>query len=224
MMERFLATLPLGEVHRVSVRWVTNTGPYRKLIPALREAGFDDLLVTADDDIFYGREWLATLLNEYDLAGGCAVAARVRRIRKNHLGKIMSYGHWEIQSCSGVMATDYLVTFGGGSVLKKSMFRAKDIADDSFLKIAPTTDDIWYSRMLKNKDNAVVVAPSAMEQLNFVTHNHGLNLHNLPRALNLLSKVRKVLWESPAGVLGVSVSENDRSYFRIEEYFQRELA
>jgi len=42
-----------------------NTGPYRKLIPALREAEPDDLIVTADDDIFSGRDWLQGLIKAY---------------------------------------------------------------------------------------------------------------------------------------------------------------
>lgn len=51
-IEQLLKSLPEPSRERVIVRWVENTGPYRKLIPMLREAQEDDVLVTADDDIF----------------------------------------------------------------------------------------------------------------------------------------------------------------------------
>ena len=35
----------------IKVHFVKNTGPYRKILPALKEASDDDVLVYADDDV-----------------------------------------------------------------------------------------------------------------------------------------------------------------------------
>lgn len=46
----------------VEVHWVANTGPYRKLLPALEQAREEDLVITCDDDVIYGPGWLGSLL------------------------------------------------------------------------------------------------------------------------------------------------------------------
>ena len=121
-VNRLVMSLPATNRHLIQIRWTPNTGPYRKLIPALREAGPEDLIVTADDDIFYGESWLASLMAEHDANPGKVVAGRVRKIRYGLLGKRTSYMHWGLISGSVVLSKDYIVTFGGGAVLSKAMF------------------------------------------------------------------------------------------------------
>src|SRR5690606_34903159 len=148
-----------------SVRWVPNTGPYRKLITMLREAGRDDVIVTADDDIFYGGDWLSGLRAADEDAGGKPVAARVRTTRINFLGKKTADPLWNLIQRRQTVQDDFIVTLGGGVVLSRAMFREQDIADDSFLKVAPTADDLWYSKLLRLHHNEVVVVPSLLKEL-----------------------------------------------------------
>ncbi|NWO07103.1 MAG: hypothetical protein HLX50_15835 [Alteromonadaceae bacterium] len=218
-IDQLIGSLPAESRSRVSVRWVPNTGPYRKLIPMLREAGPDDLIVTADDDIFYGRDWLSGLLSAYEDAGGKPVAARVRTKRINFLGKETSYLFWGLMSHSGVARDNFIVTFGGGAVLTRKMFREHDIADDAFMSVAPTADDLWYSKLLRLNNNEVVVAPALLDELNFVNHDDGLTNHNFPRVSSFLHKIRIRVWDRPLGLLGVPVSGNDVAYRNIEQYF-----
>jgi hypothetical protein len=42
-----------------------NTGPYRKLFPALQVATEDDILIYADDDAIYNEIWAQTLLDDF---------------------------------------------------------------------------------------------------------------------------------------------------------------
>lgn len=218
-VEQLLESLPEPSRNRVNIRWVSNTGPYRKLIPMLREAGPKDVIVTADDDIFYGRDWLDGLLKVHKEAGGKAVASRVRSKRVNFLGKKTSYLFWKLMSKPAVVQDDFIVTFGGGAVLTRAMFREQDIADDSFLSVAPTADDLWYSKLLRLNNNEVVVAPSLQEELNFVLHSDGLTNHNFPRVSSFFHKIRIRVWDRPLGLLGLPVSGNDVAYREIERYF-----
>lgn len=218
-IDQLIGSLPAESRSRVSVRWVPNTGPYRKLIPMLREAGRDDVIVTADDDIFYGRDWLSGLLAAYEDAGGKPVAARVRTKRINFLGKKTSYLFWNLINQPKTVQDDFIVTFGGGVVLTRAMFREQDIADDSFLKVAPTADDLWYSKLLRLNHNEVVVVPSLLKELNFIQHNDGLTNHNWPKVVSLFHKIRLRVWDRLAGFMGVAVCGNDVAYGEIDRYF-----
>ena len=57
----------LNKIHDiVSVHFVhNNTGPYRKIFPALINSVDDDILIYADDDVIYGANWLSELINEF---------------------------------------------------------------------------------------------------------------------------------------------------------------
>lgn len=218
-LQGLLSDLPADWRQRISVRWVANTGPYRKLIPALRDAGPDDLLITADDDIAYGKNWLGTLLQAYEPDSTIAIASRVRMKRYNAFGRTMSYMNWDILRDSSLVDEGYIITFGGGAVLSRAMFREQDIQDNSFLEVAPTADDLWYSKLLLRNNTRVRVIPDVLKELNFIEHNDGLVNHNHPGQAALLRKVGMRCWEWMAGYLGVPVCGNDRAYQKVEHYF-----
>lgn len=221
VLEDLITSLPDSRKDLISIRWVANIGPYRKLIPILRESQIDDVIVTADDDIFYGRDWLSNLLASYESNGGMPVASRVRKISYNVIGKKTSYLHWKIINKNIKINGDYIVTFGGGAVLNKSMFLEQDILDDSFLCVAPTADDLWYSKLLQRKNNEVLVVPSLLKELNFVIHDDGLSRHyNWPFASSFFRKIKLHFWNKPIGFLGVNVCNNDVAYNEVEKYFR----
>lgn len=220
LIKELLESLPCSETNRINFRWIPNIGPYRKLIPILREAEAKDVIVTADDDIFYSKDWLKRLLEDYDKSGGDAVAVRVRKKRINFLGKVTSYLYWKLISRYTVVDDDgFVVTFGGGAVLNKSMFREQDITDDNFLNLAPTADDLWYSKLLQLNGIRVVVVPDLLEELNFVEHADGLTNHNFPKVTSLFQKLRFQVWDRLMGFLGIPVCGNDIVYNKINNYF-----
>lgn len=218
-LEELLDALPAAHRERVQIRWVSNTGPYRKLIPMLREAGAEDVLVTADDDIFYGRDWLKLLLKNFEQAGGQPVAARVRKKAFNFLGGKTSYLYWNVITEASVVADDFVITFGGGAVLTASMFRAEDIVSEAYLDMSPTADDLWYSRLLRNAGCRIVVVPEVLSELTFLAHKEGLGNQNNLNVRSLLTRIKFRLWDSFAGRLGLPISENDRAYRRLEKHF-----
>lgn len=219
ILDQLLESLPDTMRGKISFRWVKNIGPYRKLVPVLREAGPDDIFVTADDDIFYGKDWLRKLLEAVDPAAGVAVAARVKSKRFNSLERKTSYLYWHLIEEPLVVSSDYIVTFGGGAVLTKAMFHDQDIIDDSFMEVAPTADDLWYSMLLRRKETRVQVVPGVLGELNFILHKDGLKNHNFPVATSLLHKVKIRFWNRYVGYWGVPVCGNDRSYRRIDQHF-----
>lgn len=204
---------------RVEFRWTENQGPYRKLMPLLRVCEDEDLIVTADDDIFYGREWLATLVAGFDSDKRQVPAIRVRAVRHGPTGKPRTYLSWPIITEPGVRQRDLIITFGGGAVLKKDFFASGDLDNQDYMRVAPTADDLWYSRLLLNNGVSVRCLPGGLDELGFVLHGEGLRNDNLPRVRNFIHLWKWRLIDKPREYLGYPVCENDWVYRRIQAYF-----
>lgn len=212
---------PLGNI--IEFRWTHNIGPYRKLMPTLQTCQRDDLIVTADDDIFYGEHWLERLLGAFGQANqdgdNYMVAARVRAVLANPLGRNRSYLSWPVINTAEDLTDQFVVTFGGGAVLRKSFFMSGDIRNVDYLRLAPTADDLWCSKLLIRNEITVRTVPEALAELNFVEHDDGLLNYNVPTLARFYHKLRLWFWDNPRGYLGFAVCGNDIAYRKIERYF-----
>jgi hypothetical protein len=67
----------LVDSNKVSVKFVENTGPYRKLLPLLEEKwNSDEIIITVDDDTEYNPKLVETMVDTYEKTGAC-VGCRV---------------------------------------------------------------------------------------------------------------------------------------------------
>lgn len=127
---------------RVQLRWVANTGPYRKILPWLAEhAGTDRWVVTADDDTVYPQGWLARLVAGRVATGAVTGwTAHPVLIRK---GRVARYGQWfgaEMPTAPALA----LLPIGKDGVLYSAADFPEDVLDiASAQAIAPTADDLW---------------------------------------------------------------------------------
>lgn len=215
-----LAPLPDSVIGLLDIRWVENWGPYRKLIPALRCIAPDDVLVTADDDIFYGKLWLETLVKDFDPSKKVVFAARARLERLNYFRRLKSYSHWDLIRKDLVLSDGYVVTFGGGVVLCPGFIDQTDLFDNSFLVVAKTADDLWYTKLLKRSNVQVQVKSAALFELNFMFHNDGLDNYNSNKSNVAIIRVWRKLVSIFGGYIGVSISNNDVVYKNLDKYFQ----
>ncbi len=201
----------------VNIKFVENIGPYRKLIAPVKEGNDDYILVTADDDIIYGENWLKELLACYEKNPSFIVAARMRAIKKTIFGVgRSSYLNWPLIYDDSIVDENYIVTFGGGVVISRDLVDEKFFKDENFLSIAPTTDDIWFTKILKKSNAKVVPCPKASKELFFISHEYGLENINIKK--RSAGKLRNIVVKLLGG-LGVSVSENDKCYRKIDKYF-----
>ncbi|KZX10261.1 glycosyltransferase family 2 protein [Methanobrevibacter filiformis] len=76
----------------LTIKWCEDIGSYKKLIPSLKEYP-NDIIVTADDDVLYQKDWLEKLYNEYD--GENIIAHSTKRISSNVDGDITPYSEWK---------------------------------------------------------------------------------------------------------------------------------
>lgn len=133
------------ERYGVKVRWVKeNLKSYKKLIPTLKEYK-DDIIVTADDDIYYLPEWLEVLYEEHKKFPEDVIAHRARKIGIDGSGKILPYQEWYlIRGKNGASSRFNLLTGGGGALFPSGSLHEDVLKTNIFMKLLPNTDDIWF--------------------------------------------------------------------------------
>jgi hypothetical protein len=128
----------------LQVKWVRNTGPYRKIVPYL-EAHFayqlsrDKLFVTVDDDTLYPPDFLSRLV-EAHRRHDCVVAFRGREIAVGDDG-ILGYAAWGLGVDRASLAN--LPTGKDGILYSTKYFTRDFLRLDDALALAPTADDLW---------------------------------------------------------------------------------
>lgn len=216
--------LELNKINNIiHLKYTENTGPYRKIFPALKVASDEDILVYADDDVIYGREWLQALIKNFsDNDGKYVVASRVRLRNKNVLGLYQSYNRYNICSKKTILGNDFIITGVGGCVLYKKHINQVFINDDSYLKIAPKTDDLWISKLLMLSETKILVCPSLIPYIQEIQHsNFALSstntLHNKNGGLfSIYHKIKSRIM----GYAGIALSNNDKAIKEIDLYFK----
>lgn len=137
----------LGAAGGLEIRTCEDIGPYKKLIPAL-EAFPEAFIATADDDNFYPRNWLRTLVSAYDGSSViCCLGGRDGRTVPSWFNLRRSEPSLDIQP------------FGCGGTLYPPHCFSNEVSDRSlFIKLCPTGDDIWWHWMLRRVGTKVKTA------------------------------------------------------------------
>ncbi|ARU96033.1 hypothetical protein A7K99_04315 [Tatumella citrea] len=183
-------------------------------MPILMECNDNDILVYADDDVIYGREWLSELYSHFcEFSGEYVVASRIRKMRRNIFGHLRSYNDFPLVADSEILYKDFIITGVGGCMLSRKHILSKFVFTDDYLSLAPKADDIWLSISMQLSGAKVLPCLKAYSQVQQIEHdNFALSSFNTLFKRNtkwnaLISKVRnKVL-----GYLGYSLTMNDKT-------------
>lgn len=206
----------------VKVRYVKNTGPYRKIFPALKCADENDVLVYADDDVVYDNQWLSTLFSFFDDNDRkYIVASRIRKVTYNCFGQRKSYETFPLVKSNSILADDFIITGVGGAILMKNHIDSKYIFDESFIEICPKTDDIWISKIIELSKSKVLSCPQALNFVQEILHsNFSLSSTNtiFSSGMGLFRFFTKFKIKLLA-YLGCLNTNNDRCIRQVEKYF-----
>lgn len=126
-----------------------DTGPYKKIIPAI-ENYRDHFIVTADDDVYYPSWWLSNLLREYKGNNSeviCYIAHEVTF--KSDQKELMPYDDWISCKKNDVDALLGFPVGAGGVLYPPNCLDKLVVRSDIFLKESPMTDDIWLFWMAR---------------------------------------------------------------------------
>jgi len=127
----------------IEIRWTENTGPYRKLLPLLKEKWEEDcLIVTIDDDTEYLNTLLYNLYNDYK-EQNCVICyrgytpniTRIEDIRYENTRPLINRYLYN------------LPTGKGGILYHPSFFKKTGdliFFRDIYKEVSETTDDLWF--------------------------------------------------------------------------------
>lgn len=161
----------------LTIKWCDNLKSFKKLIPALKEYP-DDVIVTADDDIYYPNNWLEVLWREYEKFPNNIIANRSRRISFDENGDINSYNQWELSYDSREGSFLNFFTGAGGVLYPPNSLHADVFKVDVFKKICPNADDLWFWAMAVKKNTKIRVPENCNPYLIYVNALKDLNLNN----------------------------------------------
>ncbi|HWH72652.1 MAG TPA: glycosyltransferase family A protein [Methylibium sp.] len=121
---------------------------YTKFIPALISDP-QAIWVTADDDIRYPRDWLATLLAGHRAAPGAIVCRRAHLMEFDADGGLRPYGCWPKQTERSAASEPLFLTGVGGVLYPPGTLHEQTTDAARFLALSPNADDIWLNWMAR---------------------------------------------------------------------------
>lgn len=131
------------EQYGLNIHFCEDIRSYKKIIPTLTSYP-DSFIATADDDIFYQPNWLKELVNSWDGDNKTIVAHRAHKIVLDKKSKPVTYQKWKWEVGADEASDGLIVPTGCAGVLYPPNVFHSDVNNiDAFMKLSPTTDDIW---------------------------------------------------------------------------------
>jgi hypothetical protein len=139
----------------LEIRFCRDVGPLTKIIHALREYHGTGIIVTADDDHFYMKNWLRQLYQAYVENPECIHCHRAYQMKREEGGGLLRYDDWELIEIGSRGPSLSLFPTGVGGVLYPPGSLDEAVHDeDLFLRLCPTADDIWLKAMSLRRGTA----------------------------------------------------------------------
>jgi len=162
----------------LKINWCEDLKSYKKLIPSLLKYP-NDLIITADDDLFYPNDWLELLYEEHKKNPDYIICQRSRKISLNMDGSFDEYNDWELNVGETEPSFINLSTNGAGSLFPPNSLY-KDVCNDIlFERLCPTADDIWVWAMAILNKTKIKSVKNNIVQLTYI---------NLARELNIINE------------------------------------
>lgn len=119
-----------------------NTGPHKKYYPYVKDfADSCQLLVTADDDVFYPKWWLSDLIKSYESQPGDVVGYRLWSIKSDKRG-YAPYTDW-CPCLTTESSLQHFATGVSGVLYDRRMVQLLQREGDKFMAVCPRADDVW---------------------------------------------------------------------------------
>ena len=158
--QQLLNLIPQGLI----IDWYHDIKSYKKLIPTLKKYP-DNIIVTADDDIIYSKNWLKNLYGSYKKHPKDIQAHRVTKFKYKH-GKFTTI----VGGKDYYKGASYLnkLTGVGGVLYPPNCFYKDILNEDLIMKLAPTNDDQWFWLQAALNGTKVRVVNKAITKINYI--------------------------------------------------------
>jgi hypothetical protein len=145
----------------LEIRFCEDLKSYKKLIPALSEFP-DDILITADDDIYYPRNWFELLKKSYLEDPKKIHCHRAHEICLDENKSIIPYTEWR-SGIKTIENTKRIFPTGVCGILYPPHTLSDEVLNiGKMLELSPTGDDIWFWAMAKQKGTEYVIVKNCI--------------------------------------------------------------
>jgi hypothetical protein len=144
---------------------------YKKLVPTLRKYP-NDIIVTVDDDIIYDHRFLEILNDSHLKKPQCIIAHRITRVYvKNNkffiVPRDLYYQHNAYDYIDDLKNPSYFNKLTGcaGVLYPPGSLHPDVLSEEIFMKLAPTSDDIWFWLMGVRNHVRVFIPDNHIEKI-----------------------------------------------------------
>lgn len=144
IFENLPSSLTRLQKRGLEVKLTKNYGPHTKYYPyLLAEKNFTVPLVTADDDMLYGRKWLSELYAAFQIDQELIHCHRARIIKIKG-EQLQPLAKWSFADQKEPSALNFLEGVSGVLYPSKFLAHLKQ-AGEQFLSTCPKHDDVWLN-------------------------------------------------------------------------------
>ncbi len=138
----------------LTIKYCEDIRAYTKLIPSLK-AFPDDIIITADDDIFYPDALVEDLYAAYTKNPEYIQASRVHRVKLSSPNSLAPYSTWKSGVPENGASFLNFLTGVGGVLYPPHSLDEEVLNEANFKKLAPYADDVWFWAMAVKKGTKI---------------------------------------------------------------------
>lgn len=161
----------------LSLRFSDDYRSFTKIIPTLKSYP-NDIIVTADDDIYYPSNWLKILYDTYKKNEDMIICQKARRISFDNEGNVDDYNSWK--TCQDFNGSYLNFISGEGGVLYPPKSLHEDaVNEELFLDLCKYSDNLWLWAMAVLNNKKIKIAKNKSDNsLIYVNPAREYNLTN----------------------------------------------
>ncbi len=148
------------------IEWHKNLRSYTKLVPSLKKYP-NSIIVTADDDIYYEKDWLEKLLKSHKENKNCIICHRAHRVKFDR-EKLAPYKKWPKKIKGGKASYLNFLTGVGGVLYPQNSLHKDVLNEELFTELAPKADDVWFWAMAVLNKTKILVVKDWIRELTYV--------------------------------------------------------
>ena len=148
------------------IEWHKNLRSYTKLVPSLKKYP-NNIIVTADDDIYYEKDWLEKLLKSHKENKNCIICHRAHRVKFDR-EKLAPYKKCPKKIKGGKASYLNFLTGVGGVLYPQNSLHKDVLNEELFTELAPKADDVWFWAMAVLNKTKILVVKDWIRELTYV--------------------------------------------------------
>ena len=139
---------------------------YKKLIPTVK-AYPDKCIVTADDDLYYPKDWLEKLWYGHLNNPNSIICHLTKKIGFRD-ESLLPYVQWSYNQYSSAPSLQNFILSGAGTLFPPNSLYEDLINKDLFTKLTPAADDVWDYFMAYLKNTKIEQIPNSYVNVRYV--------------------------------------------------------